>query len=400
MSEQEDKKVRLNFWTKLSKRNRIIIGSVAGALLLIVVLLTVNATYKMRMMFAGRKVVTLLFVGTDEEHHRGRTDSIFVGFYNTATKKAGLVVVPRDIRVRIRGLYDEKVNALYARQGLGALKGYLEDLLGQPIHYFAILDLENFSRLIDLVGPITVFNDHPLRYSDHAGELYIDLPGGEVELDGAKAEGYVRFRADERSDAGRSERQMEIIQILARKILQERDALRDLRILRTLLRGFRTDMPFHEILWFIRNVGRIDLTGLETMRIPGVLRDIRGQSYIDVDPDSVRSRVREFLLKLNTITAEFDPSLVTVQVLNGSGVPGLAARVRTRLIYFGFNVVEFGNADRDDYEKTMVLDRSGNAEAARRIYEILKIGGQYPKIDRRLLVDVTVVAGRDLLVKK
>lgn len=343
-------------------------------------------------MVAGKRVIGVLVVGTDERGHRGRTDSIFVVFHNPSTRRTGVVVVPRDIRV---GPGAEKINAVYGRQGIGGLKARVEDLLGQPIHYHAVLDLEGFVRLVDVLGPVTVYNDRPLRYVDRAGELYIDLPAGELELDGAKAAAYVRFRADERSDAGRSERQMELAQVLARRLAQERELRRDLRVLRTVMRFFRTDMPFHEVVWLLRRVGRWEASGFEVMRVPGVLREERGYSWIEVDRDSVRARVREFLLRLNTVPSEFTPSMVTVQVLNGTGIPGLASRARSRLLYFGYNVVEFGNAERDDHPRTLVLDRSGNLEAARRVREALKVGEVYPKIDRRLLVDVTVVVGRD-----
>jgi len=381
---------------KILSKKQLILISVCFILFFVLFFISFRIL-KLKMIFANRKVVSFLIVGTDEEQNRGRTDSLFVIFYNSSTGRIGLISIPRDIRVNIRNLYDLKINAVYSLKGIGGLKNCIENIIGFPLHYYVIIDLQQFSNIIDLIGPIKVFNDKPLKYVDRAGDLYIDLPQGEIELDGAKASQYVRFRADDRNDTGRSERQIEIIYNLARSMLQDKEILKNLKILHYIFNNIKTDLSFSEILWFVKNSNKLDLSKIEMMRIPGVFRDIKGESYIIIDTDSVKSRVRELITKLNTVSPQFNPSLITVQVLNGSGVPGLAARVRTRLIYFGYNVVEFGNADRDDYAHTLILDRNGNSEATKKIYEIIKTGERYTKIDRRLLVDVTVIVGKDLV---
>jgi LCP family protein required for cell wall assembly len=355
---------------------------------------------RIKMFFSGQKIVTFLFLGSDEKSHKGRTDTIIVGFYNPRTQKLGFVIVPRDMQVKVRGLYFEKINSVYTALGLAGLKRQLSDLLGYPINYTAVLDLDGFVKLVDIAGPVRIYNDRPLRYVDQAGQLYIDLPEGELELDGEKAMEYVRFRADERGDIGRSERQLEIIQQVVKKVLLERDMFRNVRVLRTIVRYFKTDISFGEVLWLLRQSSRFKLSNIESMKVPGVFKKEKGEDYIVVDPDSVRARVREFVLRLNTVDPRFDPTVITVQVLNGCDTPGLAAKVRNRLLYFGYNVVEFGNADHHGYAKTYVLDRSGNRQAADKIAEIIHCENVFPKINKLLLVDVTVIIGGDFDAKK
>jgi hypothetical protein len=89
------------------------------------------------------------------------------------------------------------------------------------------------------------------------------------------------------------------------------------------------------------------------------------------------------------------PRMVRVQVLNGSGEGGVAARVAGALREGGFQVVEVKNADRGDWFATVVLARRDDTSAARVVARYL--GG--PPVVRQAwdsdLADVTVVIGSD-----
>lgn len=86
---------------------------------------------------------------------------------------------------------------------------------------------------------------------------------------------------------------------------------------------------------------------------------------------------------------------IRVEVLNGSGVnragQGLAEHLRAE----GFDVVDIRNADRSDYDETIVLDRTGVPRFARSVAREIDAGD--PVVDRSddLLLEVTVILGRD-----
>jgi len=84
-----------------------------------------------------------------------------------------------------------------------------------------------------------------------------------------------------------------------------------------------------------------------------------------------------------------------VQVLNGSGVPALAQRATEVLRAEGLDVVQIGNADAQAYPHTLVLLRRGNAGIAHQVAAALGAGRVMQQLDATLLVDVTVVLGRD-----
>jgi|SRR6185369_2741312 len=60
---------------------------------------------------------------------------------------------------------------------------------------------------------------------------------------------------------------------------------------------------------------------------------------------------------------QLDLSTYDIQVLNGSGVTGQAAKVKTDLTSAGFSVTKTGNADTSDYEKTVIEAKKGTDDA-------------------------------------
>lgn len=92
---------------------------------------------------------------------------------------------------------------------------------------------------------------------------------------------------------------------------------------------------------------------------------------------------------------EMDRASVRVEVLNGSGAAGLARDATHALREQGFDVVFFGNAGRFDHARSAVLDRTGGLDRARAVAAALGIDSVATAIDSTLMLEVTVVLGRD-----
>lgn len=89
------------------------------------------------------------------------------------------------------------------------------------------------------------------------------------------------------------------------------------------------------------------------------------------------------------------PAVAQVQVMNGSGVAELAQRAADVLRRHGIDVVAVGNADASDYAETLVLLRRGRIAVAHEVRAALGRGRVLEQRDGTLLVDVTVILGRD-----
>lgn len=87
---------------------------------------------------------------------------------------------------------------------------------------------------------------------------------------------------------------------------------------------------------------------------------------------------------------------IQLDVLNATGETKLAQRMTDYLRSRGFDVVEIGNY-REPLERTLVIDRTGDARAAVQVAEALGVPMEQvmQKIDKTLYLDVSVFIGGD-----
>lgn len=71
--------------------------------------------------------------------------------------------------------------------------------------------------------------------------------------------------------------------------------------------------------------------------------------------------------------SELISEIIQIEVLNGCGVNGIANNFTSLLRTNGFDVVETGNFDNFDVEKSMVISRSGTMKHAYQIAKVLGI---------------------------
>jgi polyisoprenyl-teichoic acid--peptidoglycan teichoic acid transferase len=207
--------------------------------------------------------INVLLTGIDSSETRSHalTDTLMVISVDPATGNVAMVSLPRDI-ARFQ-LWDGreftgKINSLmtYANNhptefpdgGLPTLIHEVGYLLGVPIHYYAAVDLEGFSRLIDMVGGVSV--DNPRAISDPGyggwtdGRVGFFLSAGVHHLDGQNALAYARSRKGAGdNDFTRARRQQQIILALRSQLSDPAVLLNLPSIIDAGSRTLRTNFP-------------------------------------------------------------------------------------------------------------------------------------------------------------
>jgi len=86
-----------------------------------------------------------------------------------------------------------------------------------------------------------------------------------------------------------------------------------------------------------------------------------------------------------------------VEVLDGAGSMRAAQQMTDILRAQGYDVVEMKRNNGEIEERTFILDRSGNLDAARKLATVLGVSQDkvFQKIDRTLYLDISVVMGKD-----
>lgn len=96
-----------------------------------------------------------------------------------------------------------------------------------------------------------------------------------------------------------------------------------------------------------------------------------------------------------------DPKNVHLRILNGCGTSGVAGRVRNAMRNQGFDVLSFGNAQTQNYPKTVVISHSRppyGELAARLVASTLGISADQITVQKKGDlgdIDVTVILGAD-----
>jgi hypothetical protein len=87
---------------------------------------------------------------------------------------------------------------------------------------------------------------------------------------------------------------------------------------------------------------------------------------------------------------------VVVEVVNQTGIDGVAREVARRLRRAGIDVVDYGSARDSSTDSTTIVIRRGDSTAAIRVREALGLGRIRMEPDPRLLLDASVLVAPDL----
>jgi LCP family protein required for cell wall assembly len=163
--------------------------------------------------------LNIAILGTDSRGpgDRGRSDSLMVLHISGDRKEAYFISFPRDMWVDIPGRGRWKINAAYAFGGPALSVQVLEQITGTRIDHVAMTNFDNFMKLVDVVGGVTVNNRITSTQKADSGRVYT-FPAGPLTLNGEMALTYCRERYDlPNGDFDRAGRQRDVLKALLQK---------------------------------------------------------------------------------------------------------------------------------------------------------------------------------------
>ena len=196
--------------------------------------------------------------------NRYRTDTIILATLDIKEKKAKLISIPRDTRVKINGRYD-RINAAFVYGGVEMAKETVETFAGVPIDRTVVVDFTSLTKIVDTIGGIEI--DVPVRMYRPTED--IDLQPGLQRLNGYDALAYSRFRGTSGGDIDRAGRQQEVINALIGEIISVKGITMIPSLYRTMEENMVTDIPLREFVTLGKLAPAVMRNGLETMVVPG-----------------------------------------------------------------------------------------------------------------------------------
>lgn len=360
-------------------------------------------------METSSRVMHVMILGVDRrEDDVGRSDTMMVTAVDMDQKKAALLSVPRDTRVKIDGYGYEKINHAYAYGGHKLSQNAIENLLGVSIDHYILIDTKAFERIIDAIGGIDINVEKRMYYEDpwdDNGGLVIDLYPGEQHLDGQKAIQYVRYR-DGEGDIGRIGRQQHFIKAVLAKVISPEMLPRLPKLVEEVSSAIKTDMSLAELLEFANTMKSVHDNGLTAQMVPGQpayiddvsywipdITDLRAllaselgsnltaeasdkaqadeDAYIDDLPKGLKLTAAKSSGKLVTANSDeaktddndeepLKPDEISVMVINDSGINGAGARVASILQSKGFIISGVETGKTSSREQTTITTSARN----------------------------------------
>ncbi len=349
-----------------------------------------------------------------------RTDKIEIYALDFPSKVVKSIAVPRDTDAIVNG-QEDKINDAYHYGGPAGSDAVIGSFLGLPKmdngrHFdrYITFRINSSKAIIDAIGGIDVPVAQQMDYDDSWGHLHIHFKPGLTHMNGDQAVSYMRFRHDACSDPCRIKRQQQVEKLTIEKL--KNDKFNDLAHVAQLIDVVRhnvdTNMTPDEMKalgWHFRDVNMADI---HATQIPystdkelnccgdvliadevakaKIVADFVGP-YIDAPPPPDPGAI-----------ASVKPASVRIDVRNGSGIPGLGARVAAKLRKDGYVINSVANADSFDYDTTQIRATSRTPLAGERVRSDIHLAlatvtpVPLPSASATsTLADVTVIVGRD-----
>lgn len=369
------------------------------------------------------EIIHIMVMGVDRRNDDvGRSDTLMAVTVNKDAGNAQILSLPRDTRVQIEGNGYDKINHAYAYGGHKLTRKTVEKLLGVPMDYYVLIDIQAFERIIDALDGVDINVEKRMYYEDpwdDDGGLVIDLYPGMQHMDGKKAIQYVRFR-DGEGDIGRIARQQHFMQAVMDKMLSPGVLPKLPKLMEEIRSAVETDMPLTEMVSLAQLLPAVQEHGMTSEMVPGSPAYLEDISYwlpdimklrqlvasqmntqlADSALESAQVLVKEYEASLpKGITVMSDkieakgkgteakkedsgdkseraeqaekpskpakasgPEGISVLIINDSGINGAAARMADKLRSKGFNVTGVDTGRKSDRAHTIIVTDSSNTD--------------------------------------
>ncbi len=370
----------------------IAIGIIVGAIYFIFYFRESTIT---KLIESGSVVSTIVV-----ENNGENTESIYLCFYNPNTSKIGIITLPERTRLKIdyadRPVYDAVEN-MYSKGGATIVRNTIERLTDTGFDYFLKYDLRDIEILVDLLDGVELENPNNLNYTDIEKGVFVKVKKGQINMDGAKAREFLLYKYGENGKQIGLDNHELFISALLERVEDIENLFLYKKVINRLMKDVDTNFSKKDLFVLVKEMPKVNSSRILFYRMFGKNTIIKDEEFIT--PIENGRWLRERIVNLKKFISDEGPApiadLINIEILNGSGNPGQAQSLRNFLIEYEFNVVHYGNALRNDYENTIVIDRVGNLTLAKRVADIINCKEVYTRIDKTLLVDVTVIIGND-----
>ena len=275
-------------------------------------------------------------------------------------------------------------------------------LSGLKIPFYLIMNLENLSRVVDLIGGVETFIPNPV--DTEIDGKYILLPSGGFIMDGSKAAIYLRYGDPGESESEKVSRAQSFLKSLLDGLGNSAQRISNPEVAGVMEESLITNLSQRSLVTLTSAMEGLDVQNMVQLRLRGTSRSVDDQELLFPHSDGrlLRETIVQTInsLKSEEVLSEGDLQ-VALEIRNGTSVTGLAGRTSQLYQSFGYDVARIGNAE-ENYDKTVIIDRMGNQQAVKRVADVIKCnniliqtGIEEFEDEIETRIDVLIILGKD-----
>ncbi|MBM7023688.1 LCP family protein [Treponema sp. Marseille-Q4523] len=354
------------------------------------------------------QVIRTLYVLDDGDGNALMTEVVI---YYPVSKKAAVVNIPYNVGGIYRVLEGvegtqgrtDGIAVIYREKGIAAYLRQIENLLGTSIPFYSIVKLDDFIRLTDMVGGLRVFISAPVDSLSADGERWL-LPSGAVTLDGDKVSTYIRYRLNEETDADVYERYQNIMIAYFTQLGENKAMILAKKNINKFLPLFSSNLDAKDFATHMSLLAEMNTEYIIKQNVTGRVSTVDGKQLLfplnggEFIKQAVAQSTNMLISTGNTMTSR----IYVLEIQNGTTVQGLAHNTAILFQNASYDILSTLNADRNDYEKTVIIDHIGNREIAKMVGDFIRctnIQEEEVRSDTAnesvASVDFTIILGKD-----
>ena len=349
---------------------------------------------------SDRVIKTLIVM---EDDNRVLFTDVFI--YYPVSKRGALINILENTGAIYSSLGRvDSIESVYLEKGIDTYKEEIEKLVGQNIPFYIVLNLKKFSELTDMLGGMKIFIPSPVDSKNESGERWL-LPSGVVSLDGDKVQDYLNYKKADDTDDDESERCQNVLLAFFTALNRNQKNIENKKSFAQISKKMVSNLEEDEFHHLLEMISDVDSEHLVPQTITGSKRIVDGKKLLFPYYDG--QLIKDVFLQISNSLISLDNSNVSrtyvLEIQNGTTVQGLARNTMALLQSAGYDILSTGNADSNDYEKTVIINHIGNEEVAKNLGDFIRctniieesLSTDIDSIGSVSNVDFTIILGKD-----
>ena len=338
---------------------------------------------------------SVLFIDENNEPY-----GAYVGAVSSLHNRIGLIGLPRNVALW-KNKKDNPIplKELYKEGGDSAVFNAIENTLDKKITYKITLDNNSISDIIDLIGGVKMYVEEPIHYIAKNSLYNINFDIGEWIFQGNKVVSYLHYISMKQYEDIETLYRLEdviinlMISFIQSPELKSMIIRKDMR--NAIYSKIKSNLRPPDIKAILKIISNSNEKSLIVQNIDARV-DEKGILIPLLEGSAFIKQIEDLALYvgLKTERSELNNEDVSLIILNGTDVSGLADRINIRMRYRGFAAGEYGNFPAKVYN-SIVLIRNGEIEKSFMVANECRISRIYAKTDRRLLNNAVLILGYD-----